>query len=139
MGSFRANAPWVAAPHSGRRFRQLQDVNYGPSLAHRGPRTDNGAMAAPSNADEFLDLVRKSKLVDAAALDAWLRNLRPAGSNPYTPRMLADMLVCDGWLTVFQADAIRCGKWRGFSIGPYTVVERIGSGRMGCVYLCEDS
>ncbi|HEV3261172.1 MAG TPA: serine/threonine-protein kinase [Gemmataceae bacterium] len=47
------------------------------------------------------------------------------------------MLVRDGVLTHFQAEQISQGKWRGFTIGRYKVLERLGSGRAGAVYLCE--
>jgi eukaryotic-like serine/threonine-protein kinase len=94
-------------------------------------------MPAPSSFDGLLDLIRKSGLVDQPALDAHADSLRTAGSFPSEPSKLAGTLVQDGFLTVFQAEQLLQGKWRRFSIGKYKVLERIGSGSMGSVYLCK--
>ena len=95
-------------------------------------------MPAPSTSAEFLDLVRKSGLVDEARFKAWLQKTRAAATAPPKPITLADNLVRDGLLTQFQAESILQGKWKRFTIGPYRVLDRIGSGNMGSVYLCED-
>jgi serine/threonine protein kinase len=93
-------------------------------------------MTPPTTSSEFLHLVRQSGLVDAERLDAYLGQLWPAGPLP-EPTRLACALVRDGLLTYFQAKQLLRGKWRGFRIGGYRVLERLGSGGGANVFLCE--
>ena len=91
-------------------------------------------MPAPATGDEFLDLTRKSGVVDAPRLDAYLAKHGPV---PADPKALAEKLVADGVLSGFQAGQLLQGRWKRFFIGKYKVLEKIGRGGMANVFLCE--
>jgi len=87
--------------------------------------------------ESFLELTRKSGLVDAQRLTQYLERLSEQEGLPQDPKELARVLVRDAVLSRFQADQLLSGKWRGFYVGKYRVIERIGIGGMGQVYLAE--
>ena len=46
-------------------------------------------------------------------------------------------MIADGLLTKFQAGQLLKGKHRGFVLGKYKLLDRIGMGGMGQVFLAE--
>lgn len=87
--------------------------------------------------DSFCDLIRKSNLVEGPRLTEYLQKLHTSDGIPEEPKALADLMVRDALLSQFQADQLVAGKWRGFIVGKYRVLEKIGTGGMGQVYLAE--
>src|SRR5262245_58884032 len=94
-------------------------------------------MSAPSSVDALLPLIQKSGMIDDQRLNGFLHMCEEAGGRPTDPREFIELLVQDGVLTYFQAEQFLLGKWRGFTIGKFKLLERIGVGGMGQVFLCE--
>ncbi len=94
-------------------------------------------MPAPATADDLLQLVRKSGLVAPQRLDEYAAGLRAGGRAPSDPAALAREMVRGGLLTYFQSRQLLAGKYRGFLLGRYKILEHLGAGGMGTVLLCE--
>src|SRR5580692_7697628 len=94
-------------------------------------------MPAPANAEELLDLIQKSGVVDEAKLRSYVQKLADSSTLPKDPAKLASNLVRDAVLTYFQAEQLLQGKYKRFTIGKYKVLEKLGAGGMAQVFLCE--
>jgi serine/threonine-protein kinase len=93
-------------------------------------------MAAPTTVVELLDRLRKSGLVPADRLDGFVTGLQAAGPQ-VTPGGVLDRLVDAGMITRFHADKLSAGKYKGFGLGSYLILDQLGTGGMGQVYLAE--
>src|SRR5262245_36953015 len=80
-------------------------------------------MHAAAPVADRLQLVRKGGMIDEPRLDAYTDRLRLSGPIPTDVRKLAGRMVRDGLLTYFQAEQFMLGKWRGFTIGKYKLLE----------------
>jgi serine/threonine protein kinase len=85
---------------------------------------------------EFLTLLKRSRLLsqqdlqDAAGTIAHIE-------NP-SPQKIADALVDDGYLTKYQAERLVEGNAWGLVLDGYKILEVLGAGGMGWVYIAEE-
>ena len=92
-------------------------------------------MAPTLTVDSFLDVVQRSRLLSAEDLQETIRDLEPQGVSFDSPATAAAELVRRGLVTRWQADHLLQGKHKGFFLGPYRLLDVLGLGGMGAVYL----
>jgi eukaryotic-like serine/threonine-protein kinase len=93
-------------------------------------------MSAVSTVSEVVERIRKSGLVPPDDLNAFLADSASAPVDEDAKSLLA-RCVDSCLLTKFQAERIAAGKYKGFYLGGYVILDQIGAGGMGQVYLAE--
>jgi len=88
-------------------------------------------MTTTSLPADLLERIRKSGLVSVGDLQPYLQK------EPQAPREILNQLVESGLLTEFQSERLAAGKYKGFLLGSYKILGRLGQGGMGQVYLAE--
>jgi serine/threonine protein kinase len=81
-------------------------------------------------ADQFLDLLRRSLLVDEARLGDFL-------NFPNDADQLAAAMVAARVLTQWQADKLLEGNWKGFMVGQYKLLRHLRKDGTGQTYVAE--
>jgi len=87
--------------------------------------------------DEYLGLTEKSGLVAGDQLQAAKAEFLQLGGGPEDAEGFADFLRGKGLLTAWHNGKLLHRKYKGFFLGKYKFLDRIGSGGMGRVYLAE--
>lgn len=91
-------------------------------------------------ATRFWQMALQSGLIDAAALRAcWEAIPEEKRTSDAIDRRLARQAVETSRLTLWQAQQLLAGRSNGFRIDKYVLLNRIGQGGMGRVYLARDS
>jgi hypothetical protein len=96
-------------------------------------------MPAPVTIHDFVGVLRRSKVVAENQLDNFLRERNDRWRLLNSPAQAAAMLLHGGLLSNFQAKHLLAGRSKGFWIKRFLVLEELGSGGMGRVFLCEQT
>lgn len=96
-------------------------------------------MAKKLSVDDFLGIVRRSRLVDPDVLDRFVKALREkyGDSLPADPAAVGRLLVAKRLVTPWQLEKLLSGKHRGYFLGVYRLLQHLGRGGMSSVYLAE--
>jgi serine/threonine protein kinase len=98
-----------------------------------------GAIMVKSKSDNLLDLVQRSGLVDRERLDRFLADLQSKGGEAAIAdgHRVTEDLVKEGLLTPWQRENLLRGRYKGFFIKKYKLLDLLGAGGMSHVYLAE--
>ncbi len=89
--------------------------------------------------DKFLELLRRSDLVDAKSLDKSLAELSTQKGEAalLDGDVVSEHLINAGLITAWQRDKLMEGRHKGFFVGKYKLHSLLGAGGMSHVYLAE--
>ena len=86
---------------------------------------------------QFLECVRRSRLVDEETLNTALKKLQADGVDLGDAEQIAKALTKAGVLTEWHCGKLLEKKYKGFFLGKYKLLSHIGTGGMSSVYLAE--
>jgi serine/threonine protein kinase len=83
--------------------------------------------------DKVIEDLHRSRLIDDERLDRFLAEHEAEADG----EALLSQLIAAGLITAWQSERLLAGKWRDFFLGKYKILDLLGSGGMGSVFLAE--
>lgn len=94
-------------------------------------------MSVPHSAADFLELLQRSSLIEHAQLQTLCAEQAALFAEGVSALECARGLVERQMITAYQARLLLAGRHKGFYVGKYKVLELLGRGGMGHVFLAE--
>ncbi len=111
--------------------------NPGQDTSHDPPSLPPAAAPLPPPCRSFLGKVLDLHLLNASSAGLFLTERSDHLAEYATPGELGLALVSAGLLTEHQVHRVLAGKTHGLVLGNYRVLDRLGAGGMGTVFLAE--
>ncbi len=94
-------------------------------------------MSLKLTAESFLTGVKQSGLADPEAIETLIKILRGEGIDIGNSAALAIAMIDKGTITPWQSEKLLQGKFKGFILGRYKLLNLLGKGEMSSIYLAE--
>ena len=113
------------------------------SGVRRGPNSplclvqDELNMSLKLTAESFITGVKQSGLADPEAIETLIKTLRGEGVDTGNSAALASAMIDKGTITPWQSEKLLQGKFKGFILGRYKLLNLLGKGEMSSIYLAE--
>ena len=94
-------------------------------------------MSLKLTAESFLTGIKQSGLADPEAIETLVKTLRGEGVDIGNSAALAAAMIDKGTITPWQSEKLLQGKFKGFILGRYKLLNLLGKGEMSSIYLAE--
>ena len=116
-------------------------MSQGPSNSPNQPTPPDRGQADESNTPkDFLACLQRSKILSKQQLNdslTKLKNQQPALKR--TAKDVANFFIAQGHITEWQSKKLLRGRYKGFFLDKYQLLDHLGTGGMSTVYLAEHS
>ncbi len=98
---------------------------------------DELIMSLKLTAESFLTGIKQSGLADPEAIETLIKTLRGEGVDISNSAAVASAMIAKGTITPWQSEKLLQGKFKGFILGRYKLLNLLGKGEMSSIYLAE--